>query len=315
MAVVPERGCVTLAVQPRGLASQTAGPASPGVAPPEAVQPVFTRYWLHGKGPAPAGNLPVAVHLSPARLMIRAGDIAPVRLTVACGPAGAAGTVTVDGPADFGVTAVPSGGPAAADAPEREPAGKLRYQLAANDFAGWDLAVAVPAGTLPGRYFLAACILDDAGQLLEDAILIEVGEVAAQAAGLPADELGTALERISAAEAAEAELTMLSADLELPPGGSGEIAVRLSSGAATELRGEAQLISPHGSWASVPNWMTGFSADPGGEVNLRFPVTIPPDARPGQRWWALVKVMYFGRLGYSEPIWVSVGPARSAPIG
>ena len=33
--------------------------------PPEPAQPVFTRYWLHGKGPAPAGNLPVAVHLPP----------------------------------------------------------------------------------------------------------------------------------------------------------------------------------------------------------------------------------------------------------
>ena len=31
----------------------------------EPAQPVYTRYWLHGKGPAPAGNLPVAVHISP----------------------------------------------------------------------------------------------------------------------------------------------------------------------------------------------------------------------------------------------------------
>ena len=38
--------------------------------PPEPAQPVFTRYWLHGKGPAPAGNLPVAVHLSPGRIAL-----------------------------------------------------------------------------------------------------------------------------------------------------------------------------------------------------------------------------------------------------
>src|ERR1700761_4710621 len=31
----------------------------------EPAQPVYSRYWLHGKGPAPAGNLPVAVHVSP----------------------------------------------------------------------------------------------------------------------------------------------------------------------------------------------------------------------------------------------------------
>ena len=82
--------------------------------------------------------------------------------------------------------------------------------------------------------------------------------------------------------------------------------MRLSSGAATELRGEAQLISSHGSWAAVRPWVTGFSVAPGGEVTLRFGVQIPSDARPGQRWWALAKVMYFGRLRYSEPIWVNV---------
>jgi alpha-mannosidase len=319
-AVVPERGCVTLAVHPAGLAGRPAGQARPDAGPPEVVQPVFTRYWLHGKGPAPAGNLPVAVHLSPAVLTVRAGEVAPVRLTVACGPAGAAGTVTVDGPPEFGVSAVLTdgsvldGGVAVAGTAEREPAGKLPYQLAENGFACWDLAVAVPAGTSPGRYFLAARILDDAGQLLEDAILIAVGELAPQPAGLPPDELGPALERLGAADAAEAELTMLSADLELPPGGSGEVAVRLTSGAATELRGEAQLISSYGSWASMRTWMTGFSADPGGAITLRFPVTVPLDARPGQRWWAMVKVMYFGRLRYSEPIWVNVSTDGPAPI-
>jgi len=35
-------------------------------------------------------------------------------------------------------------------------------------------------------------------------------------------------------------------------------------------------------------------------------VAIARDARPGQQWWALAKVMYFGRLRYSEPIWINV---------
>ena len=53
-------------------------------------------------------------------------------------------------------------------------------------------------------------------------------------------------------------------------------------------------------------WTTGFAAEPGKETELNFTVTIPRDARAGQRWWALVKVMYFGRLRYSEPIWITV---------
>jgi hypothetical protein len=41
---------------------------------------------------------------------------------------------------------------------------------------------------------------------------------------------------------------------------------------------------------------------------LTFRVAVPRDARPGQRWWALAKVMYFGRLRYSEAIWINVVP-------
>jgi hypothetical protein len=76
-AVVPECGTVTLAVQPGTLiGAGTSGARRPAVtgAPPEAAQPIFTRYWLHGKGPAPAGNLPVAVHLSPDRQAVQGGQ-------------------------------------------------------------------------------------------------------------------------------------------------------------------------------------------------------------------------------------------------
>src|SRR5262249_2560714 len=84
-------------------AARAAGgpPGGPG-GPPDPPQRVFSRYWLHGKGPAPAGNLPVAVHLSPGRVALAPApepvpadsapgvvptDSAPLRLTVACGPA------------------------------------------------------------------------------------------------------------------------------------------------------------------------------------------------------------------------------------
>ena len=68
-------GTVTLALgvppAPTPSAPQaTKVPATSDVTRPEPAQPVFARYWLHGKGPAPAGNLPVAVHLSPTRLSV-----------------------------------------------------------------------------------------------------------------------------------------------------------------------------------------------------------------------------------------------------
>ena len=76
---LPMAGSATLALTPQqagtsqptgtlpageadGTAGGPAGTGGPELAEP--AQPVYTRYWLHGKGPAPAGGLPVAVHLS-----------------------------------------------------------------------------------------------------------------------------------------------------------------------------------------------------------------------------------------------------------
>ncbi len=191
---------------------------------------------------------------------------------------------------------------------------RARKPSLASCHSGWRVA-AMPRGTflcgfLPlrslARHFIAARLIDDAGQLLEDVAVLAVGEPEPPAATTPLDQLLPALERISLAEAAEAELTMVTGHLELPPGGSGTVTVRLSNTTASEIRGEAQLISPHGSWSAHRAWTTGFATDPGSEAELSFGVAIPRDARPGQRWWALVKVMYFGRLRYSEPIWITV---------
>ncbi len=74
--LVPAAGVATLAVTPapwppgcpgRSGQARRAGRTRRA---PEPAQPVYARYWLHGKGPAPAGNLPVAVHLSPARVAV-----------------------------------------------------------------------------------------------------------------------------------------------------------------------------------------------------------------------------------------------------
>jgi hypothetical protein len=149
-------------------------------------------------------------------------------------------------------------------------------------------------------------IIDGAGQLCEDAVVVAVGEPQSTQ-DLTFDELTPLIEAASQAEAAESELTRLTSDLELRPGDHGEVSVMLANHTASELRGEAQLISSHGSWSAVGPWTTGFTAAPGGSATMTFTVDVPPDARSGQRWWAMVKVMYFGRLRYSEPVWITVG--------
>jgi hypothetical protein len=249
------------------------------------------------------------VHLSPGRLAGRAGAAVTISLTVACGPVPASGTVTLDVPDALRlVSATRTDRPAAGQEAKtaETDAGKLHFHLASRGYAAWDLVVQVPEATASGRYFVAARIMDEAGQVLEDAVVVAIGEPEPPAADVPLTELLPALEAIGAAEAAEAELTMLSGHLELPPGGAGEVTLRLTNATGSELRGEAQLISPHGSWASLPRWVTEFSIEPGGSTTLAFGVTVPRDARSGQRWWVLAKVMYFGRLRYSEPIWIKV---------
>ena len=111
------------------------------------------------------------------------------------------------------------------------------------------------------------------------------------------------------AGAAEVELAVLTPELRLAPGGQGELLVSVTSGLASELRGEAQVVSPFGSWELLGPRTQGFRAAPGERAVLRFTAGVPTTARYGT-WWALVKVMYFGRVRYTEAIPVIVGPAR-----
>ena len=283
----------------------TTGPGTTGpdrdaaeVTPPEPAQPVFTRYWLHGKGPAPAGNLPVAVHLSPTRLA------APgvLRLTVAAGPEGASGAVELDVPDGLvaelpgpeGTTALP--GPEVA----------LRYQLPPLGYAEWELTVRGMPGAAAGHYFLAARIHDRLGQALEDVAAVRVGLPAMPSLSLPLDDLLPAVAADQQAIAAELGVAVLTPALRIAAGRPGELAVRLANRAASPIRGEAQLISPFGSWAAVHPWTRGFAVSPGKEITLRYHVRVPVTTRRGTQWWTMVKLMYFGRLHYTSAVPVDV---------
>ncbi len=230
------------------------------------------------------------MHLSPTRVPLPgvAGgqDAAPVRLTVACGPQPASGVVELDVPAGLVAT----------------PAGPLHYDLPALGHADWDLSVHGAAGAVPGHYFLAARIRDQLGQVLEDAAAVLLGEPPVPGPGLPLDVLLPALEADQQAIAAEVEVTLLTPAVQVRPGTAGELAVRLVNRAASPVRGEAQLISPYGSWAAVHPWTRGFSISPGNEVTLRYHVRVPITTRRGTQWWTMVKLMYFGRLRYTSTV-------------
>jgi alpha-mannosidase len=279
---------VTLVVRTGACPAADGHPASA-----EPVQPVYARYWLHGKGPAPAGNLPVAVHLSPTRIALtESGASGMLTLTVGGGAEPASGKVELDVPS--GVTV---GG-----------ADDLRYALTPGGYAAWDLTVRADAATAAGRYFMAARIRDELGYLIEDTAMVAVGERRWPDLDLPPEETLELLQADYRAGAAEVELSVLTPELSVAPGEEAELVVRVTNRLASELRGEAQLVSPFGTWPLLGSWTQGFGAAPQVSVPLRFPVKVPVTERPGSRWWALVKVMYFGRVRYTEAIPVIIKP-------
>jgi hypothetical protein len=298
-------GTATVAIRPR--ASQA--PREQHTVLGAEAQPIHSRYWLHGKGPAPVGNMPVAVHLSPTRVTLRetalegfdppaapVGDAGTLRLSVAAGPGGGAGEVTLIAPE--GLVAEVDGAPA----------GPLPYRLDGGEYTTWDVTVRALPETPGGRYFVAARIGDELGQHVEDTALVTIGEPGGPTPDRDPMEAFFLVPADVAAQAGEADLTVATPSLTLAPGASGAVEVRVANHLASELRGEVQLLSPFGSWDAVPGWVAPVRAGAGLTATLSFPVAVPATARPGWESWLLVKLMYFGRVRYSEAVRLTVTP-------
>jgi hypothetical protein len=65
-------------------------------------------------------------------------------------------------------------------------------------------------------------------------------------------------------------------------------------------------MSPWGTWREAQPWTQGFIAGPDETVRLGYTVALPVGARPGSHWWALAKVMYFGRVRHTETVQIRV---------
>jgi uncharacterized membrane protein len=176
----------------------------------------------------------------------------------------------------------------------------MRYALSAGGCARWELSVAALPGTGPGRYFVSARIPGDLGQVLEDTVLVTVGEPPPPSRSMPPAERDDLLMADLLAREAEVEVTLEPAVLEVAPGECATLTVRLANRTASEIRGESQLVSPFGTWHQARPWTRGFTAGPGETIALDCTVTVPAEARPGSEWWALAKMMYFGRARYTD---------------
>lgn len=279
-AVVVELGAadvVTVTARPSAAAPSTLPP--PVVEP---AQPVFTRYWLHNKGPAPTGYLPTTVHVEPSSLAL--GATGDVIVRVAASSRAASGEVALDVPAGLHV----------------EPAGPFRYDLGAGSHATFPVTVRTLDAS-PGTYVVAARIRDDLGQTLEDAVAVSVSGAASgpfvAAALHPAGSEPAATVRVG-------------------PGERAELTLRLTNLLRSELRGEAQLLSPDGTWGgrdgvAITPWTRGVIVPAGETIEVPFVVDAPPTARPGAHWWAAVRVACFGQVHYTETVSVEIAPRES----
>ena len=236
----------------------------------EPYQPVYTRYWLNNTGPAPAGNMPVAVHLSHTDVAVTGPTEVAVSVASGLTEAEASGLVTLLAP--DGWTCEPAERP---------------YVLEPGRHASFPVTVLPPDGAEPGVYWLRART-SHGGQTYEDVTRLHVGGTA-QDAGL-AVTVETPRVRVAPGD---------------PEAAAGAVEVVLRSPARTKVSVQAQLISPWHTFELIPEWNTGVVVPAQGEARLRFDVQAPPGTRPG-RWWAVVKLAAAGWLHYTEAVEIEV---------
>ena len=218
---------------------------------------------------------------------------------------------------------------------EATPAERI-YRLAPGAHLAFDASVRPAPGAAPGRYFVAARITDDAGQDHEDVVTIdhrpgEDGRGPAPVQEERSAALAWAVERALATAGidpepgatsnagarhdpgGELQVELVSGEITVAPGGDATLRVSLRNQAASEIRGEAQILSPLETWATITPWTQGFAVEAGGETILSFGVAPPRDVVAGT-YWALVKVMYFGRMHYSASVPVTILASKTAGV-
>ncbi|HEY3427828.1 MAG TPA: NEW3 domain-containing protein, partial [Acidimicrobiia bacterium] len=166
-----------------------------------------------------------------------------------------------------------------------EPASRP-YRLAPGAHLVSQINVKPAPESAPGRYFVAVQIEDGTGQIHEDVATIDF--------------------QSSADQGGELEIELITKGIRLAGGEKSRIDLRVRNRAASAIRGEAQLLSPFDIWSVMAPWTQGFEVAGGSEIELGFSVDIPRHCSPGS-YWSLVKIMYFGRIFYTEALSVEIG--------
>jgi alpha-mannosidase len=244
----------------------------------EAAQPLYARYWLHNRGPAPLGGLPAVAHLHPQ--YVDADSEVRLRLTVAsdCSDEVLHGRVRLVCP--HGWASDPS---------------VLPYMLPPGEHLETDVVLTVPSAAPPGLYPVRAELAVTGGdaasippawrQVVEDVCIVSVGAPT---------ESAELLRLVSGPEA-----------VDVKAGETARLAMTIGTDAFAALAVEAHLISPWGTWEWMGPNAFGVELPARGTKELSFTVAPPVWVEPGE-WWALIRVAAAGQLIYSPAVKVTV---------
>lgn len=246
----------------------------------EAAQPLYARYWLHNRGPAPLGGLPAVAHLHPQATVATPGDAVVLRLTAAsdCTDSMLHGTVRIVCP--DGWKASPR---------------SLPFVLPSGEHLEADIELTMPPDTPQGLYPIRAQLHvtgDDAVSMPASWRQV-VEDVATVSVGTPREDNEIVY------------LTREPADIEVAAGEADRLTLAVGTAAGASLSLEAHLISPWGTWEWIGPAVQGAVVDPGETTEIGFDVAPPPWVQPGQ-WWALVRIGCAGRLLYTPAVKVTV---------
>jgi alpha-mannosidase len=241
------------------------------------------------RGPAPMGFLPVSVAVTPA--VLTGGGEVSVAVASQYTDTTFEGMLTVDAPEGWQVE------------PQTRP-----VSLEPGGHTVFPLTVATPAEAVtPGMYFVRVK-LTTGESVVEDVIsvLIEAQDYAPSAPEAAIDlHVQTQGTKHDTARPTGLEITSLTPALDLTPGTSSTLRVGLANHTRSRIDGEAMPVSPWGTWHFIGPYASPFTVDPGTEAEIEFEVAIPATAEPGH-WWAMVKLMWFGRTQYTAAIPVTV---------
>jgi alpha-mannosidase len=242
----------------------------------EDAQPLYSRYWLHNRGPAPLGGLPAVAHLHPNQAAAEPDSTLSLRLTAAsdCSDSALHGKVRLICPP--GWTAEPS---------------ELSFVLPPGEYLETTVAVTMPDGTADGIYPVRtelaitghASIPTAWRQVVEDVCVVSVGQPTGQLFRINSDPK----------------------PIEIAPGEAATLAVTVATDARNDLAVEAHLIAPWGTWEWMGPAVKGVDLPANGTADIEFDVRPPPWVEPGE-WWALIRVACAGQLIYSPAVRVCV---------